>query len=104
MKKIAARLAGTLWCHVCREYKHKICSMKNYSDAWISGSTNQRTTIVLEHAASDQHKAAMTCSRTKANNEPVVNYMYAPISSCFMTMQELDQARMRRKYDIPIAK
>ncbi|KAL5506170.1 hypothetical protein EMCRGX_G007757 [Ephydatia muelleri] len=93
-------LVGTLWCHVCREYKHKICSMKSYSDAWISGSTNQRTTNVLEHAASDQHKAAMTCLRTlhaKAKNEPVVNY--APIASCLMTMQEPDQAQMRRKFD-----
>ena len=74
--------------------------MKNYSDAWISGSTNQRTTNVLEHAASDQHKAAMTSlrtSRAKANKEPVVNY--APTASCLMTMQEPDQARMRRKFD-----
>lgn len=79
--------------------------MQNYYHAWISGSTNQRTTIVLEHAASDQHKAAMTClrtSRTKAKNKPAVNY--APIASCLMTMQEPDQARMSRKYDKPIAK
>ena len=49
---------------------------------------------------SDQHKAAMTSlrtSRAKANKEPVVNY--APIASCLMTMQEPDQARMRRKFD-----
>ena len=28
-------LVSTLWCHVCCQYEHKICSMKNSSNAWI---------------------------------------------------------------------
>ncbi len=35
-------LVSLLWCSACREYKGKICSMKNYSRAWVTGSENQR--------------------------------------------------------------
>ena len=65
---------SVLWCSACREYSSKICSMKNYSRAWVTGSTNQRTSNVLDHVASDQHKAAMSHLRTaqaKASNEPL---------------------------------
>ena len=35
-------LVELLWCAVCREFQNRICSMKNYSRAWVTGSTNQR--------------------------------------------------------------
>ena len=43
-------LVSTLWCHVCRQYRTQDLFNENYSNAWISGSQNQRTTNVLEHA------------------------------------------------------
>ena len=36
-------LVAHLWCSTCREYQSRICSMKNYSAAWVTGSENQRT-------------------------------------------------------------
>ena len=56
-------LASLLWCSACREYKNKICSMKNYSQAWVTGSTyisSDQTSNVLDHVASNQHKATMS--------------------------------------------
>ena len=34
--------------------------MKHYSDVWVTGSKNHRTSNVMDHVTSDQHKAAMS--------------------------------------------
>ena len=47
-----------LLCSVYQEYKSKICSMNNYSPAWITGSGNRRASYLLDHAKSDQHVVA----------------------------------------------
>ena len=94
-------LVALLWCSSCREYKSKICSMKNYSQAWITGSENQRTSNVLDHVASDQHRAAMSHLRTtqaRASNEPVTSY--APIARSLLMLEESERVRMRRKFDL----
>lgn len=59
-------LADTLWCEACRKHEEKLRGMKNYSSTWVKGSTNHKTSSVLDHANSDQHKAALiqaNCSR-----------------------------------------
>ena len=33
-------LVELLWCSACREYEGRICGMKNYSAAWVTGSGN----------------------------------------------------------------
>ena len=56
---------------------------------------------MLDHSTSDQHKAAMTHSRTaqaKANNEPITSY--APIARCLLTLEESEHLRMRNKCDL----
>lgn len=53
-------LVSTLWYKVCREFEDRIIGVLNYSSAWIDGSSNHRTSnIIIDHAKSDQHKAAM---------------------------------------------
>ena len=74
--------------------------MKTYSRAWVTGSEIQRTSNVLDHVASDQHKAAMSCLRAaqaKASNEPITSY--APIAHSLLMLNEPEQGRMRRKFD-----
>ena len=90
-----------LWCSACREYEGRICSMKNYSAAWVTGSENQRTSNVIDHATSEQHKLAMKLLRTaqaKASNLPVTSY--APIARALMTLEEPEQAKLRHKFDM----
>ena len=78
-----------------------IYSMKNYSRAWVTGSENQRTSNVLDHVASDQHKAAMSrlrAAQAKASNEPITSY--APIARSLLMLNEPERGRMRRKFDV----
>ena len=53
-----------------------VLSMKNYSDAWIHGSTKHKTSNVVDHVTSDQHKAALiqvckSCSDHITNYSPI---------------------------------
>ena len=48
-------LVEKLWCHACRKYESSITGMKNFSSTWIKGSTNQKTSNVVDHATSEQH-------------------------------------------------
>ena len=75
--------------------------MKNYSGAWVTGSKNQRTSNVLDHVASHQHKAAMSslrAAKAKASNEPITSY--APIARSLLMLNEPERGRMRRKFDV----
>ena len=79
-------LVSTLWCTVCREYQARICGMRNYSQTWISGSTNQKTSNILDHARSDQQSSSMAFMRraqARANNEPIEKY--APMALSLIT-------------------
>ena len=79
----------------------KICSMKNYSSAWVMGSDNQRTSNVLDHVACDQHNAAMShlhTAQAKASSEPVTSY--APIAHALLMLDKPERARMRRKFEV----
>ncbi len=67
----------SLWCEACRRFEDKIRGVKNFSAAWITGSTNQKLSNVLDHARSDQHKSSMSLLRAeqaKATNTPLTAY------------------------------
>ena len=56
---------------------------------------------MLDHATSEQHKAAMSCQRTlqaRANEEPVTSY--APIARSLLMLEESERGRLRRKFDL----
>ena len=98
--KVDRNLVALLWCLACRDYQDKICSMKNYLSAWITGTENQRTSNVLDHVACNQHMAAMSPLRTaqvKASNEPVTSY--TPIARTLLMLDKPERARMRRKFE-----
>ena len=42
-------------CKVCKKWEAKISSVKNFSDAFLKGSTNYRKSNVSDHAKSTQH-------------------------------------------------
>ena len=49
----------SLYCAICRKYEANIRSLKNFRRDWITGSTNQRISNLIDHATNDVHKAAM---------------------------------------------
>ena len=94
-------LVDLLWCNVCRTYEDSIRGMKNFQTAWTAGSANMRTSNVLDHAASDQHKAAMTrlyTDQAKANKQPITSY--APIARGLLTLEDSVKATMKLKFDV----
>ena len=44
-----------LRCNVCKKWKEKIISVKNFSDTFIKGSTNYRKSTIADHAKTAQH-------------------------------------------------
>ena len=71
--------------------------MKNYSSVWISGSRNHKTSCVIDHANSDQHKAAMNHTR-KASGVPIMEY--SPIARGLLNMDKTAQEHINKKFDI----
>ena len=50
---------AALKCSVCCQFRDKLIGMRNYSAAYIEGSTNLRTSSFKDHAASEMHSRAM---------------------------------------------
>ena len=76
-----------LWCEACRKHEDSIVGMKN-SKAWITGSSNQKTSNIIEHATSEQHCAAMVQIRAdaaRASNQLLTSY--PPIARSIVTVQ-----------------
>ena len=82
-------------------YEREICGQKNSSRIWIEGSSNHRTSNVLDHAKSSQHKAAMEClkfDQAKERNQPLATF--APIVGSLMKLDATACERLRRKLDL----
>ena len=45
-------LIDTLWCDVCRIYQAKIRYKRNFSAVWVTGSTNHKSSNVVDHGKS----------------------------------------------------
>ena len=45
----------SLQCNVCKKWKEKIISVKNFSDTFIKGSTNYRKSNIADRAKTAQH-------------------------------------------------
>lgn len=90
-----------LFCNVCRQYESKINGMRNYSAAWVNGSSNHKTSNILDHAKSEQHATAMLQERraiAKASNQPIQTY--APIARSLLVMDAGQLANMKHKFEI----
>ena len=99
--KLDKSLVGLLWCDACRTHESKITGMKNFSRAWITGSSNHKNSNIVDHATSEQHRAAMDITRVhtaRASQLPISSF--SPIARSLLTMEESTEARIRRKFDI----
>ena len=69
--------------------------------AWISGSTNQKTSNVIDHATSEQHRSAMSrmlAEAAKALSLPITSY--SPIACSLLVMDNTTRDSTRKKFDI----
>ncbi len=91
----------SLYCTICKKYESKICSLKNFTNAWITGSTNLKSTNVLDHANSIVHKAAMEHMRVagiKASGQSPM--MCSTIGQYLTILDSRTQAWMKKKFDV----
>jgi len=58
-----------LCCEACRKHEDGITGMNNISIVWITGSSNQKTSNIVDHATSEQHRAATLRVRADAVHE-----------------------------------
>ena len=94
-------LVNTLTCAVCTRFKANIRGLKNFSSAWISGSNNHRTSNIVDHAKSDQHKAYMMHLRAdQAKSKQLSITFYSPIARSLLRLDQVLKERMRKKFDI----
>ena len=94
-------LVGLLWCDACRKHETELKGLKNFSRAWIEGSSNHKTSNIIDHATNDQHRAAMIRMRAvaaKATNQSITTY--SPIACALLTMDRTVKERMIKKFDI----
>ena len=94
-------LVATLWCELFRQHEDRIRSMRNFSAAWVTGSTNHRASNILDHAKSEQHTASMAYMRAnhaKAQGKPVETY--APIARSLLVLDDSEKRKMTRKFEI----
>ena len=78
-------------------------SKKNFSRAWIDGSTNQKTSNVVDHASSEQHKAVMALLRqeqAKNANEPLNSYRTIVHSLHNPSLDPAVRERLKKKFDV----
>ena len=69
--------------------------------AWIDGSSNQKSSNVMDHASSDQHKAAMMKLRedqAKTHYQPVSSY--STIAKAMSTIDPATEEKTKRKFEI----
>lgn len=71
---------------------------------WIDGSSNHKTSNIIDHANSEPHKAVMMYfhkDQAKSRNEAVTTY--SPITRSLLSSASMDPAvreRVKKKFDI----
>lgn len=92
---------ASLFCCVCRKYEKNISSLKNFSSAWVLGSTNLRLSNMLDHARSEVHKLAMSRLMADSAKERGLSIVQStPIGRSLHTMDETTLGRLKIKFDV----
>ena len=91
---------AVLFCDVCK-CKDSIVSLRNFQMTWITGTTNLKISVVMEHANSEIHKVAMERLKSisaKAKGESL--FASSTPGQSLTTLDVTTQARMKRKFDV----
>ena len=80
-------VASLPWCEVCQSYERNLQPKYFFSRMLIDGSGNHRTSNIINHATSSQHKALMECLKfNQAKKSQQLLVAVAPIVSCLMKL------------------
>ena len=101
VEKTDKNIVSKLFCLVCQKYEDRIQSVKHFLAAWITGSANQKTSNIIDHAKSEQHKQAMSRLRTdqaRASIESITSY--STITRCLSVIDEQTKLKLNRKFEL----
>ena len=89
---------ASLHCTICRKYEDHLQSLKSFNAAWITGSTNQKVSNVLDHTETEAAMSRKRAESAKACGESVV--LSSPIGYSLSTLDLTTQVRMGRIFEI----
>ena len=84
---------------LCRQFKERISSMRNYRPAFVEGTTNIKLSAVKDHAVTEKHHRAMLLLKTEhavdlCECAPIAKSLFQP------KMDEVPQLRIKQKFEI----
>ena len=86
---------------VCKNFRSRILSRRNFSKRWISGAESIRTSNIRDHAQSEQHVHAMSLFNEEIQRRKGVSVSAtAPIVVALNTLGDEERARLQKKFDI----
>ena len=86
-----------LKCIICKRFVDKLQSSRNFSPAFVDGSTNLRTSSFMDHAKSNIHKRAMLLLKKEQSTDV---RDYAPIARSIYRMDQSAEDSIKKKFDI----
>ena len=86
-----------LRCSVCKRFEERIKSSRNFSPAFIEGTSNLRTSSFKDHAKSDMHGRAMHLLR-KEQCTSVTDYL--PVAQALYRMDQTVERQTKMKFDV----
>lgn len=86
-----------LRCTVCKRFEDKIRGSRNFSPAFIEGSTNLRTSSFKDHAGSDMHKRAMVLLRKEQSSGNPCEY--SPLARMLSKLETASEKRVKMQFE-----
>ena len=96
-EKVDRHHIALLQCSVCKRFEERIKNSRNFSPAFIDGTSNLWTSSFKDHAKSDMHGRAMELLRREQSTSLTD---YSPIARAFYRMDESVEKHTKRKFDV----
>ena len=94
-------LARDLACKICSQYIDKIKHMREFREAWVTGSQNYKVSNATDHADSASHKMAMNYYYYHAGNVSVVHASdQTNLDTAFAKGDEKIVEKTKRKFEM----
>ena len=101
-KEKGINIVTKLKCKVCKKFKERILSCRNFSDKWVVGANSVKTSSVREHAITDQHVHAMNLYKKEvARSEgQLLVPKESPIIQALENLSKEELEKMKKKFDV----
>ena len=96
-ERVDREFVKSMSCSVCTHFNEKLIGFRNYSSAFIKGSTNLHSSAFRDHGKSDMHQYAMHLLK-KSCSKHITEY--APIVCVLCNMDDDTKSMIKKQFDI----